>query len=97
MPKSEDEGSLSDLDHLNRLLLYIIKRMRLIFHLSKIDCLEINAAEIAVIGSPIVESHLLLVCGCSELRCALHSLRGFSFLELASDRDIKVVQDVESP
>ena len=70
--------------------------MRLVFHLSEIYGLQVNATDAAVVRGPVVETHLFLIGSRSELGSTLHSLRSFSFLELASDRDIKVVQDVES-
>ena len=61
-------GVLLQSDHLDRLLLDIIKRVRLIFDLMEINGKYIDATDVAVPCCPVIEFHRSLICHSSELR-----------------------------
>ena len=50
-------GELSYLDHLYRLYLSLVQRMRLIFYLMEVYVKKVDAADIAVPCGPVIEFH----------------------------------------
>ena len=88
-------GALPDLYHFYRLLLYRIKRMRLELDLMEVDIHQIDAADIAVPGCPVIQLHGLEVSRSSKLCGTRHTLRYISLQMLTADRNIEIVQDME--
>ena len=87
---------LFNLDHLYRLYLCIIQRMRLELHAMEIDLHKVNATDCAVPCCSVIKSHGILVSHGSELRCAWEILWNVLCSILDSDRKIEIIEKVES-
>ena len=61
----------------------------------EIDIVKINASDVAVPCCPVIELHGLLIGDSSKLSRTWKSLRDVCSQMLATDRNIKVVQDME--
>ena len=87
---------LFNLDHLHRLYLCIIQRMRLELHAMEIDLHKVNATDCAVPRRSVIKSHGILVCHSCELCCAWKTLWNILCSVLDSDRKIEIIEKVES-
>jgi hypothetical protein len=61
--------NLMHLHHLNRLDLSVIKRMRLEFDAVEVDIHQVDASDVVVPCSALVELHCSLISDSSKLRC----------------------------
>ena len=79
----------------DRLHLGLVEWVRLELHFVEVDGHEVNASDIAVPCCTIVEFKCILICRRCELCGTRQTLWNISHCVLASDRNVKVVQDVE--
>ena len=83
------------LHNLNWLLLCLVERVRLVFDAVEVNVHQVDASDVAVPCSAIVELHGCLVCDSGELCRAWKTFWDVGHSVLAADWNIKVVQDME--